>query len=185
MTTTVLARNGNSLSGDVQAAGWMDYINGGDYTTEQQTKLVEALMAAQRAAFDALLPEGCHWYPTLSEVHGPVGAEMPDEDTDDLMRQACDTVAGRFEAIEAEALGETVNEPTLADTMTAAGWTVEHRYADGPWDGGLMVSKGDTAVNIVADPAHGQYIASPAGGSNDYTGTDAVALAESLRGVEH
>lgn len=111
-TTTVIARNGSSLSGDTQAAGWAAYINGGDYTDEQQASLVEALMAAQRAEFEARLPEGCHWYPTLSEVHGPVGTDIDDIDLDDLMGEAVEVVAGRYEQIEAETLGgEAVRHP--------------------------------------------------------------------------
>lgn len=73
----------------------------------------------------------------------------------------------------------------LTDTLTAAGWTVEHQYTDGPWSGGVFVTKNNTAVNIVRDDQHGGYIASPCGGANDYVGIDPVALAESLHGVRH
>lgn len=148
--TTVLARNGHTLSGDVQADGWMAYINGGDYSDTQQALLAEALMAAQRDAFDAKLPDGCHWYPTTSEIVGPVDAVFGDNfDLDEAMSEAANTVADAFDQIERDALGTagvcTVNvvdgtiivvTPTCDDTdilVVAGGDTFSMRADVEPW----------------------------------------------------
>lgn len=102
-TTTVLAKN-YKLGRDYQIDGWYGYVNGGDYSDSQQGTLVDALMDAQESEFDNLLPDDCFWYPRLSEIHGPVSARLEGEDLDDLMEQASNAVAARFEQIEAEAL---------------------------------------------------------------------------------
>ncbi len=115
MTSTTLARNGGSLSFDVQIEGWYAYINGGDYTQDQQEALASALMAAQKGEFDALLPGGCYWSPRASEVTGPVGTDLEaalasastgrhESAVDDAMELACERVVARFDAIEREAL---------------------------------------------------------------------------------
>lgn len=102
-TTTVLARN-YKLGRDYQIDGWYGYINGGDYPDDQQAALVEALMDAQESEFDKLLPDGCFWFPRLSEIHGPISATLEGLDLDELLEQASNAVAARFEQIEAEAL---------------------------------------------------------------------------------
>lgn len=105
-TTTVLAKN-YKLGRDYQIDGWYGYINGGDYTDEQQSALVEALMDAQEREFDALLPENCFWFPYVSEIHGPTDATLAGLDLDELMEQAANTVQGRYDQIEAKALAHS------------------------------------------------------------------------------
>lgn len=104
-TTTVLARN-YKLGRDYQIDGWYGYINNGEYTDEQQGALVEALMDAHEAEVDGLLPENCYWFPRLSEIHGPIDASLDGLDLDDLLEQASNTVADRFEEIEAKVLAD-------------------------------------------------------------------------------
>lgn len=115
MTSTTLARNGESLSLQIQIDGWYAYINAGDYTEEQHEKLASALMAAQEREFDALLPDDCHWSPHTSEVTGPVGTDLEaalapaatgrhESAVDDAMELACERVVARFDAIEREGL---------------------------------------------------------------------------------
>jgi hypothetical protein len=105
MTTTTLARDGFTLNRQYQSDGWAGYVNDGGYDDAQQAKLVPALMAAQEKEFDALLPDGCHWFPRLSEVQGPVGTSLDGYDLDVLMEQASKAVADRFSEIEREVLG--------------------------------------------------------------------------------
>jgi len=104
MTTTVLARN-YKLGRAYQADGWYGYINGGDYTSEQQDVLAEALMDAMEREVDNLLPDNCYWYPALSEIHGPIDASLEGVDLDDLLEEAAGAVAERFGEIAAEVLG--------------------------------------------------------------------------------
>jgi hypothetical protein len=105
MTTTTLARNGITLGLQYQVDGWYGYVNDGDYDDAQQAKLVPALVAAQEKEFDALLPDGCHWFPRLGEVQGPVGTSLDGYDLDALMEQASSAVADRYAEIEREVLG--------------------------------------------------------------------------------
>jgi hypothetical protein len=106
MTTTTLAKN-YKLGRDYQIDGWYGYINGGDYTDNQQAALVEALMDAQESEFDTLLPDNCFWYPHLSEIHGPIDATLDGMDLDELMEQAANAVQERYDAIEAKALTDS------------------------------------------------------------------------------
>lgn len=107
-TTTVLDRNGGSLSGDVQENGWLSYINGGGYTDRQQAILADELLDQQRHEFNERLPEDCFWSPDTSEIIGPVDAVFPEDwDTDEQMRKATEAVIGRYDAIEADAIGHT------------------------------------------------------------------------------
>src|SRR5690606_39308308 len=99
--TTTLAR-GYKLGKDYQADGWYGYINGGCYTNEQADALVDALLDAMEREVDKLLPAGCHWYPTLAEIQGPITATLEGIDLDDLLEEAAEAVAERFEEIEAE-----------------------------------------------------------------------------------
>jgi hypothetical protein len=112
-----LARDGGSLSYDEQITGWSAYIDAGDYSDDQRTTLVAALMNAQREEFNALLPEGCVWFPRTSEVIGPVDTDLAaaladlqagqgDDTLDDAMEMACERVIARFDLIEREALGQ-------------------------------------------------------------------------------
>lgn len=102
-TTTVLAKN-YKLGRDYQIDGWYGYINGGDYSDDQQATLVDALMDAQESEMDKLLPEDCYWFPRLSEIHGPTSATLEGLDLDELLERASNAVAARFEQIETEAL---------------------------------------------------------------------------------
>jgi hypothetical protein len=103
-TTTTLARGG-VLCQQPYVDGWYGYVNSPEYTQEQQDALVVALLAAQRDAFDALLPADCHWYPTTSEIIGPLHASPLD--SDDLsawMEEAAAAAEERFPEIERHTL---------------------------------------------------------------------------------
>lgn len=104
MTTTTQLACGSLLSHQVQADGWYAYINGGDYATEEQELLVDALMEAQKDEVDALLPEHCYWSPATSQIIGPVDVEHDLAELDVLM-QAAENVTKRYEEIERETLG--------------------------------------------------------------------------------
>jgi hypothetical protein len=103
VTTTTLAR-GSDLSYQQQAETWLNYINNGEYSGDQEDKLTTALTAAQETEFNALLPAGCHWHPHTGEIIGPVGTELG-IDIADAMETAFQKVMDRFDAIEREALG--------------------------------------------------------------------------------
>lgn len=103
-TTTVLARS-YQLSYAYHADGWYSYINNGEYTSEQQDALVEALMGAQVEELNRHLPKGCYWLPRLGEIHGPATATLDDIDLELALMAAADAVAARFEDIEAKVLG--------------------------------------------------------------------------------
>lgn len=103
-TTTTLARNGTTLARAYQVDGWMNFIDQGRYTDDQQTRLVEMLMDEQEAAFDAVLPECVYWYPYLSEIQGPITATLDGLDLNGLMEAAAQDVITRFEEIETRAL---------------------------------------------------------------------------------
>jgi hypothetical protein len=115
VSTTVLARNGGSLSYDVQIDGWFAFINAGGYTDEQQDALTNALMEAQRERFNSLLPDGCTWFPSTSEIIGPVDADVEaaletvapgrhSDPVDDVMAMVCEEIADRIEEIEQQVL---------------------------------------------------------------------------------
>ena len=106
-TTTTLARN-YKLGRDYQADGWYGYINNGEYTSEQQSTLVEALMDAMETEVNNLLPDGCSWCPATSEITGPVTATLDGIDLDELLETASRKVASQFEQIEADTLGVTL-----------------------------------------------------------------------------
>ena len=103
-TTTILARN-YKLGRAYQSSGWYAYIKDGAYTDEERNALVEALIGAQVEEFNRRLPEGCQWVPRLGEIHGPTTASLNGINLDEALAPAADTVAERFEAIEAKVLG--------------------------------------------------------------------------------
>ena len=103
-TTTVLART-YKLSIAYQGDGWYSYINNGEYTSEQQDALVEALMGAQVEELNNRLPQGCYWLPRLGEIHGPITATLDGINLDEALAAAADAVAARFQEIEARVLG--------------------------------------------------------------------------------
>lgn len=115
MTTTTTLDRGGNLSYSVQIDGWYSYINGGEYTSEQQDKLAEALMSEQEKEFDSMLPDGCFWSPRASEITGPVGTDLDaalsehagrgGSAVDDALEAAGQKVIARFGAIEREAIG--------------------------------------------------------------------------------
>lgn len=117
-TTTTLARN-YKLGRDYQADGWYGYINNGEYTSEQQDALVEALMDAMETEVNNLLPDGCYWVPATSEITGPITATLDGIDLDELLETASQKVADQFEQIEADTLGVTLYE-TNSDILVVA-----------------------------------------------------------------
>jgi prevent-host-death family protein len=105
MTVTTATTYGADFSSDKQTDGIYAYINGGDYSEEQQGKLVDAMMAALREEVDALLPEDVSWQPATSEFIHPVGDELPEhEEMREIFEAAWSAVEARYGAIEAEAL---------------------------------------------------------------------------------
>jgi hypothetical protein len=73
--TTVLARCAD-LSYDEGVYGWRVFIHDADYDENQTSIIIDALMGAQQAAMSDLLPEGCTWQPSTSEIIGPVGSQI-------------------------------------------------------------------------------------------------------------
>lgn len=105
ITTTTVVRS-SDLAYDRHVNGWFDHVAVGDYTGERQRNLVGALFAAQVDEFNSKLPEGCTWYPALSEIIGPVGTVFSDDwDISGRMNEAVAAVVARFEDIEAKVVG--------------------------------------------------------------------------------
>jgi hypothetical protein len=100
-TTTALARDSHLL-GDVEYLDrWRAYVGSEGYDDEQ-TAIVTALFNAQRDEFNKGLPAGCTWMPSLSQVHGPAGTQLPD--LAELMLHATAVVLECYLEIEADAL---------------------------------------------------------------------------------
>lgn len=105
VTVTTATTYGADFSHDKQVDGIHAYINGGDYSDEQQDKLVDAMMAALREEVDELLPEDASWQPATSEFIHPVGGDLPEhEEMREIFEAAWSAVEARFGAIETEAL---------------------------------------------------------------------------------
>lgn len=106
MTTTTATTYGAEFSQQEQADGILAYINGGDYTQQQQTALAGAMMAALGEEVDRLLPNDVSWHPATSEFVHPVDSDsLPDREAmTDLFHRAWEALEGRFDAIEREAL---------------------------------------------------------------------------------
>jgi hypothetical protein len=104
VTDTKMLHTSPSLSSAEHEAGWYAYINSGGYTEAQERKLVEGLMAAQVAAFDVMLPAGCHWEPGLSEITGPADVDPQTWGIPAMMRAACDEVIYNFQELEQAAI---------------------------------------------------------------------------------
>lgn len=103
-TTTVLART-YELSYIYQSGGWYCFIRNGAYTEKERIVLINALMDAQVEELNRRLPQGCYWLPRLGEIHGPANVNLGDINLDLALRAAADTVAARFQEIEARVLG--------------------------------------------------------------------------------
>lgn len=106
MATNTSARLGYKFGYDHLADGWSAYINGGDYSSKQEDALVTALVNAQVAEFDALLPDGYSLMAHTSELYYPAGDDTELDDLDELMEQASEAVTARYNAIETEALAD-------------------------------------------------------------------------------
>lgn len=103
MTTTSTSL-GYEFGYDYVTNGWNDYVNCGEYTTEQQSAIVYALTHAQVEEFEALLPESHYWLIHTSELQYPVGDDTDLGDLEELLGQSAEAVSARFPQIEAEAL---------------------------------------------------------------------------------
>lgn len=90
MTTTTVLRRAGWLGTIEIRNGWANFIGeaGNLYTVRQLEALVDRLVERQRQEFDELLPEGCHWYPALAEIHGPVDYAGLDENLADAAQLA-------------------------------------------------------------------------------------------------
>ncbi|PVC80537.1 hypothetical protein DBP19_35970 [Streptomyces sp. CS090A] len=95
---------GYKFSRDYVTNGWYDHINGGDYTSEQQSALVDALTEAQVDEFEALLPESHYWLIHTSELQYPVGDDTETGDLEQLLSQSVEAVCARLPQIEAKTL---------------------------------------------------------------------------------
>lgn len=112
MTWTTVLASEPALGYHTQIDRWETYV-GLDHPRREQ--LVDALMDAQIGEIQRLLPEGCRWLPDVSEIVGPVGADLStlydtahgdDEDRmASVMEEASERVADRLEEIEARVLG--------------------------------------------------------------------------------
>jgi hypothetical protein len=106
MTTTGVTY-GADFSETAQGNGILGYINGGEYTEEQQDKLATALLDALRDEVNERLPGTATWLPWTSEFLVEVDEvdDLPDhEDMGELFEAAWTAVEARYEAIETEAL---------------------------------------------------------------------------------
>ncbi|MCQ1575430.1 hypothetical protein [Streptomyces parvus] len=105
--TTTSTPLGYKFSYDYVTNGWYDHINGGNYTTEQQSAIVKALAEAQVEEFEALLPESHYWLIHTSELQYPVGDDAETGDLEELLSQSVEAVSARLPEIEAKALAAT------------------------------------------------------------------------------
>lgn len=105
MTTTTETTYGSAFSQAEQYEGILGYLNGGDYTTEEEDVLSSALMRALEAEVDELLPEGTYWYPSTSGFVHPIDTDIPDRDEmNELFAAAWTTVKTRYDEIVADVL---------------------------------------------------------------------------------
>jgi hypothetical protein len=102
--TTELITNA-VLSYTREEEGWRAYLAEGGYSESERATLIDALMAAVVADFDAMLPDGCHWVPSTSSIVGPVGTDLGGYDIAEMLRSAGDEVAERRPQIEQAVLG--------------------------------------------------------------------------------
>lgn len=86
--------------------GWYNFINNGEFTTEQESALVDALTSAQVDEFDALLPDEHHWLIHTSELQRPADDNTETGDLQALLEQSVEAVCARLPQIEAEVLAE-------------------------------------------------------------------------------
>lgn len=106
MTATRSSSLGFRFSYDYVADGWLNYINNGEYSSAQESALVDALIDAQVEAFDALLPDGHHWLIHTSELQYPADDDTETGDLDALLEQSSEAVCARLPQIEAKALAD-------------------------------------------------------------------------------
>lgn len=84
--------------------GWYDHINGSDYTTEQQSAIVNALTEAQVEEFEALLPDGHFWAIRTSSLQYPPGSDEVIGNLGDLLARSVEAVCERLPEVEATVL---------------------------------------------------------------------------------
>lgn len=106
MTTTRSSSLGWKFSYSYIADGWLNYINNGEYTSAQESALVDALIDAQVEAFDALLPDDHHWLIHTSELQYPADDDTETGDLETLLEQSSEAVCARLAEIEAKALAD-------------------------------------------------------------------------------
>lgn len=93
---------GGIMSGDEHQRGWEALL---PREWPQRRKIDAAIVLLSEQVFEVnrLLPEGCHWYPYLSELIGPVGSVAPSaEELEAVLRQAADAVTLRVPGIVEE-----------------------------------------------------------------------------------
>ena len=88
------------------ADGWLNFINNGEFTSAQESALVDALIEAQVEAFEALLPEGHYWSIHTSELQYPADDNTELGDLEALLKQSTEAVSSRLPEIEAKALAD-------------------------------------------------------------------------------
>lgn len=88
------------------AEGWLNHINNGEFTPEQESTLVDALIEAQVEEFEALLPDGHYWSIQTSELQHPADDDTEIGDMEVLLAQSSEAVCQRLAEIEAKALAD-------------------------------------------------------------------------------
>jgi hypothetical protein len=79
MTTTTTLARGAFLSRSEHVNGWMALVDSPTYTAPQRVILADVLLDTQQTVFNLMLPDGCAWLMSASEIVGPVGTVLPDE----------------------------------------------------------------------------------------------------------
>ncbi|MEU0991241.1 hypothetical protein [Streptomyces sp. NPDC005953] len=106
MTTTKSTSLGYKFSHQYTADGWYNHINNGEYTTEQESAIVDALIDAQVTEFEARLPESHYWLIHTSELQYPAGDGTETGDLETLLNQSVEAVVARLPQIETKALAD-------------------------------------------------------------------------------
>lgn len=105
MTTTSTSL-GQKYGYTYVADAWYSHINNGEYTSAQESALVDALVQSQVDEFEALLPDSHYWLIHTSELQYPVEDDTETGDLDALMDTAVQRVSARLPQIEAEVLAD-------------------------------------------------------------------------------
>ncbi len=131
MNTTSSISLGADFSYEAVTNRWLDTINNGENTVEQESAIVDTLTAAQVAAFEEMLPEGCYWQieeGSLLYTRQDIDA-VDRKDLEHYLARSAEIVSDRLPEIEPGSRGvrgqgprgELLNHQSVSRTRPAPG----------------------------------------------------------------